>query len=115
MSIRNGMPAAELPEVTWRKSRRSGPQGGNCVEVANLPDGQVAVRNSRHPAGPCVHAAEWAPSSAAPGRRLRLCLRAGLPERGRAERWTRRPASALPRHLPVRAAGLPGKGDDRPR
>ena len=47
MSIRNGMPAADLTEVSWRKSRRSGPQGGNCVEVANLPDGQVAVRNSR--------------------------------------------------------------------
>src|ERR1700748_730832 len=62
MSIRNGMPAADLPEVTWRKSRRSGPQGGNCVEVANLPDGQVAVRNSRHPAGPALvfTAAEWA-------------------------------------------------------
>ena len=48
MSIRNGMPAADLPEVTWLKSRRSGPQGGNCVEIANLPDGQVAMRNSRH-------------------------------------------------------------------
>ena len=57
MSVRNGMPAAELPGVTWRKSRRSGPQGGNCVEVARLADGQVAVRNSRHPrwAGPGVH------------------------------------------------------------
>ena len=47
MSVRNGMPAAELPEVTWRKSRRSGPQGGNCVEVARLADGQVAVRDSK--------------------------------------------------------------------
>jgi len=62
MSIRNGMPAAELPEVTWRKSRRSGPQGGNCVEIAHLPDGQVAVRNSRHSAGPALvfTSAEWA-------------------------------------------------------
>ena len=62
MSIRNGMPAAELlPEVTWRKSRRSGPQGGNCVEVAHLPGGQVAVRNSQHPAGPALvfTSAEW--------------------------------------------------------
>jgi len=62
MSIRSGMPAAELPAgVTWRKSRRSGPQGGNCVEVAQLPDGRVAVRNSRHPAGPALvfTAAEW--------------------------------------------------------
>ena len=54
MSVRNGMPAAELPEVTWRKSRRSGPQGGNCVEVARLADGQVAVRNSRDKAGPAL-------------------------------------------------------------
>ena len=54
MSVRNGMPAAELPEVMWRKSRRSGPQGGNCVEVARLADGQVAVRNSRQPAGPAL-------------------------------------------------------------
>ena len=54
MSVRNGMPAAELAEVTWRKSRRSGPQGGNCVEVA--------VRNSRHRDGPALvfTAAEWA-------------------------------------------------------
>ena len=54
MSIRNGMPAAELREVTWRKSSRSGPQGGNCVEVAHLPDGRVAVRDSRRPAGPAL-------------------------------------------------------------
>jgi len=56
------MPAAELPEVTWRKSGRSGPQGGNCVEVARLADGQVAVRNSRHCDGPALvfTAAEWA-------------------------------------------------------
>ena len=62
MSVRNGMPATELPEVTWRKSRRSGPQGGNCVEVARLADGQVAVRNSRHCDGPALvfTAAEWA-------------------------------------------------------
>ena len=62
MSVRNGMPATELPEVTWHKSRRSGPQGGNCVEVARLADGQVAVRNSRHCDGPALvfTAAEWA-------------------------------------------------------
>ena len=61
MSIRNGMPAAELPGVTWRKSRWSGPQGGNCVEVARLPGGEVAVRNSRHPAGPALvfTAGDW--------------------------------------------------------
>jgi len=61
MSIRNRMPAAEPPGLTWRKSRRSGPQGGNCVEVAQLPDGRVAVRDSRHPAAPALvfTAAEW--------------------------------------------------------
>jgi hypothetical protein len=53
MTIRNGMPAAEL-KVSWRKSRRSGPQGGNCVEVAHLSDGQVAMRNSRFPDGPAL-------------------------------------------------------------
>ena len=43
-----------LPAATWRKSGRSGPQGGNCVEIAHLADGQVAIRNSRHPAGPAL-------------------------------------------------------------
>jgi hypothetical protein len=60
MNIRNGMPATELT-VTWRKSRRSGPQGGNCVEIAHLSDSQVAMRNSRFPQGPALvfTSAEW--------------------------------------------------------
>ena len=49
----NGMPASELPDVSWRKSRRSNPSG-NCVELAALPDGQVALRNSRFPEGPVL-------------------------------------------------------------
>ena len=36
---------------TWRKSTVSNPSG-NCVELAVLPDGGVAVRNSRFPDGP---------------------------------------------------------------
>jgi len=48
------MPASELPGARWTKSSRSAPTGGNCVEVAFLPDGQVAVRNSRRPAGPAL-------------------------------------------------------------
>lgn len=54
MTVRNGMPASALDGVEWRKSSRSGPQGGQCVEIAHLPDGQVAIRNSRHPSGPAL-------------------------------------------------------------
>jgi hypothetical protein len=50
----NGMPAAELAGARWVKSSRSGPTGGNCVEVARLDDGQVAIRNSRNPSGPAL-------------------------------------------------------------
>lgn len=39
---------------TWRKSTASGPNG-NCVELAVLADGGVAVRNSRFPDGARVH------------------------------------------------------------
>ena len=51
--IYNGMPAAELINVTWQKSRYSNPNGA-CVEVAHLANGEVAVRNSRFPAGPAL-------------------------------------------------------------
>lgn len=49
----NGMPAADLKQVSWRKSRYSNSQG-NCVELAKLPDGGIAVRNSRFPDGPAL-------------------------------------------------------------
>jgi hypothetical protein len=49
----NGMPAGQLQGVIWQKSHRSNPSG-NCVECAALPDGGVAVRNSRHPEGPAL-------------------------------------------------------------
>jgi hypothetical protein len=49
----NGMPATEIAGVHWRKSRRSGATG-NCVEIAALPNGGAAVRNSRHPHGPAL-------------------------------------------------------------
>ena len=53
INIYNGMPAAELTEVTWQKSKHSNPNGA-CVEVAHLPGGEIAVRNSRFPAGPAL-------------------------------------------------------------
>ncbi|WP_310887604.1 DUF397 domain-containing protein [Streptomyces shenzhenensis] len=34
--------------MTWRKSSYSGPDGGECVEVADL-DHEVAVRDSKDP------------------------------------------------------------------
>jgi len=53
-SIRNGMDASTLTGATWIRSRRSGPTGGNCVEIAFLDGGEIAMRNSRHPHGPAL-------------------------------------------------------------
>lgn len=39
--------------LIWQKSKRSNPSG-NCVEMAGLPDGGIAVRNSRDPNGPAL-------------------------------------------------------------
>jgi len=51
----------DLTSVSWRKSTYSGANGGNCIEVADLP-GTVAVRDSKDPDGPALlfTAAEWA-------------------------------------------------------
>ena len=51
----------ELATARWVKSSYSGPTGGNCVEVASLGDGLVAVQDSRRASGPALvfPAREW--------------------------------------------------------
>ena len=52
----------DLTRAEWRKSSRSGSNGGACVEVArNLPR-IVAVRDSKNPHGPVliISRDEWA-------------------------------------------------------
>ncbi|AIV36744.1 MULTISPECIES: DUF397 domain-containing protein [Streptomyces] len=44
---------ATLTGIQWRKSSYSSDQGGNCVEVGELP-ATVAVRDSKTPAGPTL-------------------------------------------------------------
>ncbi|MGC4850909.1 DUF397 domain-containing protein [Micromonospora sp. DT15] len=60
----------DLTGAVWRKSTRSGDNGGDCVEVAdNLPD-VVAVRDSKDQAGPALTftAQAWADFIATAGR-----------------------------------------------
>jgi hypothetical protein len=59
-SSSSGTSARDI-STSWIKSSRSGPTGGNCVEVAFLAGGDVAMRNSRDPGGPALifTRAEW--------------------------------------------------------
>lgn len=54
-SRRSGSNGANCVEVAavWRKSRRSGSNGASCVEVAAV-DRSVAVRDSKDPDGPAL-------------------------------------------------------------
>jgi hypothetical protein len=51
-AVQNGVRASSL-DARWVKSRHSNAEG-NCVEVASLIDGCVALRNSRDPDGPAL-------------------------------------------------------------
>jgi hypothetical protein len=53
VTMYNGMPADDLGDVCWKKSRHSNPNGA-CVELAVLPGGGIAMRNSRFPVGPVL-------------------------------------------------------------
>jgi len=53
MQVSNGISADQLAPVRWRKSRASNPSG-SCVEIAELPSDEIAVRNSRQPSGPAL-------------------------------------------------------------
>lgn len=49
-----------MTEANWRKSTYSGGQGGECVEVASIPE-RVAVRDTTNRAGDTLAfpAATW--------------------------------------------------------
>ncbi|MDM4721852.1 DUF397 domain-containing protein [Micromonospora sp. WMMA1363] len=51
----------EMTGAQWRKSTKSGPNGGACVEVADNLPGIVGVRDSKDPTGPTLvfGPAEW--------------------------------------------------------
>jgi hypothetical protein len=48
--VRSGVSATQLVGAAWRKSSHSGAVG-NCIELAPVGGGAVAVRNSRDPNG----------------------------------------------------------------
>jgi hypothetical protein len=50
-----------MKELVWRKSSYSGSSGGNCVEVAVLPQGGFAIRDSKDANGSVLrfNADEW--------------------------------------------------------
>jgi hypothetical protein len=53
MQAENGMRADHLTMARWRKSSASN-SSGCCVEIAELPGGTLAVRNSRDKSGPAL-------------------------------------------------------------
>ncbi|MFC5745934.1 DUF397 domain-containing protein [Actinomadura rugatobispora] len=44
----------ELTQYRWRKSSYSAANGGDCIEVADLPTA-IGVRDSKDPDGPQLH------------------------------------------------------------
>ncbi len=48
MDDKSALYATDLTTVTWRKSTFTG-NTGQCVEVAELPSGAIAIRDSKSP------------------------------------------------------------------
>lgn len=49
----------DITELAWRKSSYSNGTGGDCVEVADLPDGGRLVRDTKdHGQGPILRFTE---------------------------------------------------------
>ncbi|WP_433534157.1 DUF397 domain-containing protein [Micromonospora sp. CA-249363] len=44
----------DMTHARWRKSTKSGTNGGNCVEVSDNLPGVVGVRDSKDQAGPAL-------------------------------------------------------------
>jgi Domain of unknown function (DUF397) len=53
--------AIDPSTLSWQKSSFTA-NNGQCVELAALPEGGVAIRDSKNPDGPhlCFTAGEWA-------------------------------------------------------
>ncbi|GAA0925382.1 DUF397 domain-containing protein [Nonomuraea longicatena] len=51
MSTANDL-ATELANAAWRKATKSGDNGGDCLEVAPLSGGRVAIRDTEAPHQP---------------------------------------------------------------
>ncbi len=49
----NCVELASVPDTHWLKSTYSGPNGGNCVELAAVTSA-IAVRDSKNPNGPVL-------------------------------------------------------------
>ncbi|WP_163508165.1 DUF397 domain-containing protein [Fodinicola acaciae] len=47
------MSAVVFAEANWRKSTRSGGNGGQCVEVGQAP-ASIGLRDSKDPTGPVL-------------------------------------------------------------
>ena len=48
-----------MTDAQWRKSTKSGSNGGACVEVADNLPGRVLVRDSKDPQGPVLTFTPW--------------------------------------------------------